>query len=71
MDGEEGESEPSWGEELGTYWEYVVGWSKGVVGGEGREKDDFERVLLCLEEDGGVGDAGSELLRSVRSGGFC
>ncbi|RDL35316.1 Uncharacterized protein BP5553_07247 [Venustampulla echinocandica] len=71
MDGEEGEWEPSWGEELGTYWEYVVRWSKGVVGGEGREKDDFERVLLCLEEDGRVGDAGSELLRSVRSGGFC
>lgn len=57
-------------EEVGTYWEFIVGKCKygvgsGVKMGEGK----FERLLLCLEEDGEVGEGTLELLDGVKATG--
>lgn len=57
-------------EEIGTYWEFLVAWSKrDEIKREGK-KGAFEKVLLCLEEDGETGEAAWEMINGVRLGGY-
>ncbi|KAH8659371.1 hypothetical protein BGZ60DRAFT_566919 [Tricladium varicosporioides] len=57
-------------EEISTYWEYILRWSRGGVKAGGAMRSGYERVILCLEEDGKVGEAGWEFVGRVRSGEF-
>lgn len=55
------------GEEVTTYFEFIMKRCKnGVIEGRGKGNGS-ERLLLCLEEDGGVGEAALELLDHVRT----
>jgi hypothetical protein len=57
-------------DEVGTYWEFIVARCKyGIGGGMKMGKGKFERLLLCLEEDGEVGEAALELVDSVKATG--
>ncbi|KUJ15018.1 uncharacterized protein LY89DRAFT_128046 [Mollisia scopiformis] len=55
-------------EEVSTYWEFVGAWISESASNGKSEKGEFERVLLCLEEDGKVGEAGRELISNVKFG---
>jgi hypothetical protein len=57
-------------DEVGTYWEFIVGRCKyGIEGGMKMGKGKFESLLLCLEENGEVGEAALELVGSVKATG--
>lgn len=57
-------------DEVGTYWEFIVGRCKyGIEGGMKMGKGKFESLLLCLEENGEVGEAALELVESVKAPG--
>lgn len=57
-------------DEVGTYWDFIVGSCKcGIGGGMKMGEGKFERLLLCLEEDGDVGEGTLELLNGVRATG--
>ena len=52
-------------EQVSSYWDFVCGWSQRSIEEEGKRKCGFEKLLLCLEEDGRIGEAGWELIHNV------
>jgi hypothetical protein len=68
MEVEECDENVTVGEEVVTYFEFIMGRCKnGMIGGVEGKGNRSERLLLCLEEDGGVGEAALELLDHVRT----
>lgn len=55
-------------DDVGTYWDFIVGKCKdGIGSGVKVAEGPFESLLLCLEEDGKVGEGTLELLDGVKA----
>lgn len=62
------EPQQYWKEEVSSYWDFILGWSQRSGAKEEQGKSGFEKLLLCLEEDGRIGEAGWEMIRLVTFG---